>query len=184
MKKDETILDSTKKWLLCVVIGNNFCPFARKVHIENRIRYVVSKAETREELSSELLSELEFLVKTEATEVDTSLIILPTLLSDFFDYNDFLETANTLLVKNGFEGFVQIASFHPQYQFAGTDADDISNFTNRSPYPMLHLLREASVAHAIDSYPEVDEIPERNIKFLTELDSVAAAKLRAFSQTE
>lgn len=167
----------TQEWLEKAIIGLNLCPFAKAVHLKKQIRYVLSKAETTEELLRDLMLELQFLVKTDATEVDTTLLIHPGVLTDFMDYNEFLESADQALVDLDLEGVIQIASFHPQYQFAGTAPDDITNYTNRSPYPTLHLLREDSLTKAIDSYPKVDEIPETNMKTLNDLGLAVWKKL-------
>lgn len=167
----------TQEWLEKAVIGLNLCPFAKAVHLKKQIRYVVSAAKTTDELLHDLLLELKFIEKADPTEVDTTLLIHPNVLHDFLDYNDFLETAELALEELNLVGIIQIASFHPQYQFEGTEPDDISNYTNRSPYPTLHLLREDSVSKAVDSYPAVSEIPENNIKTLNNLGLAGWKKL-------
>ncbi|MBY0314307.1 MAG: DUF1415 domain-containing protein [Bdellovibrionales bacterium] len=161
-----SIVGEMQTWLEKSVIGLNLCPFAKAVHLKKQIRYHVSSASTGEELLRDLISELQLLENTDPIEIDTVLLIHPDVLSDFLDYNDFLEVADAALLELGLEGIFQIASFHPQYQFAGSSVDDISNYTNRSPYPALHILREASVTKAVDSYPDVEGIPERNIQTL------------------
>ena len=162
------ILD-TKTWLERAVIGLNLCPFAKAVHVKNQIRYVVSETNTVEALVENLLLELNHLADANADEVDTTLIIHPHVLNDFLDYNDFLEVADGAVEELGLKGEIQVASFHPQYQFADTEPDDITNYTNRAPYPTLHLLREASVARAVAAFPEAAEIFEKNMATLEKL---------------
>ena len=144
----------------------NLCPFAKRELVKDRVRFVVSKAKDEATLLDELAHELALLNVDEA--VETTLLIHPQVLQDFYHYNDFLEAADELLVDMNLEGVYQVASFHPDYQFGGTEPDDVENYTNRSPYPMLHLLREDSLSEAIDNYPEVDLIPERNIDCMNE----------------
>jgi uncharacterized protein len=162
------ILD-TKIWLERAVIGLNLCPFAKAVHVKNQIRYVVSEANTVEALVENLLLELNHLADAKTDEVDTTLIIHPHVLNDFLDYNDFLEVADGAVEELGLTGEIQVASFHPQYQFADTESDDITNYTNRAPYPTLHLLREASVERAVAAFPEAAEIFEKNMATLEKL---------------
>jgi uncharacterized protein len=162
------ILD-TKTWLERAVIGLNLCPFAKAVHVKGQIRYVVSEANTVEALVENLLLELNHLADANADEVDTTLIIHPHVLNDFLDYNDFLEVADGAVEELGLTGEIQVASFHPQYQFADTESDDITNYTNRAPYPTLHLLREASVERAVSAFPEAAEIFEKNMATLEKL---------------
>jgi uncharacterized protein len=162
------ILD-TKTWLERAVIGLNLCPFAKAVHVKNQIRYVVSEANTVEALIENLLLELNHLANASTDEVDTTLIIHPHVLNDFLDYNDFLEVADGAVEELGLTGEIQVASFHPQYQFADTEPDDITNYTNRAPYPTLHLLREASVERAVAAFPEAAEIFEKNMATLEKL---------------
>jgi hypothetical protein len=160
------VIAATRRWLETAVIGLNLCPFARPVHERDRIRYVVSAASTEQELAAELAAELRFLAAADPESVETTLLIHPGVLGDFLDYNDFLDQADDVLTAAGLEGAIQIASFHPDYQFSGTAADDVSNCTNRSPYPMLHLLREASVESARASHADPSRIYERNIETL------------------
>ena len=141
--KDETIIAATQTWLERAVIGLNLCPFAKAVHVKNQIRYVVSRATTHEELLSDLLNELELLAETPSEETDTTLLIHPDILTEFLDYNDFLDVVDEALEDMDLDGELQVAGFHPHYQFADTQPDDIENFTNRSPYPMLHLLQSS-----------------------------------------
>jgi uncharacterized protein len=162
------ILD-TKTWLERAVIGLNLCPFAKAVHVKGQIRYVVSEANTVEALVENLLLELNHLADANSEEIDTTLIIHPHVLTDFLDYNDFLEVADGAVEELGLTGEIQVASFHPQYQFADTECDDITNYTNRAPYPTLHLLREASVERAVAAFPEAAEIFEKNIATLEKL---------------
>ena len=166
---DEKVIADTTAWLVKDVIGLNLCPFAQEVHVSNRIRTVVSGAETVEALRADLADELLLLKSLESAETDTTLLIHPQVLSDFLDYNDFLEVADETVRDLGLDRDFQVASFHPHYQFAGTEADDVTNRTNRSPYPTLHILREASVASAMAEYPDADKIPERNIETLRRL---------------
>jgi len=160
---------ATQRWLQRAVIGLNLCPFAKAVHVRDQVRYVLSDATTTEALLEELASELLWLNDTDPALVDTTLLIHPRVLTDFLDYNDFLDQADAAVDALGLEGELQVASFHPDYQFAGTAYDDAGNCTNRSPYPMLHLLREASVERAVDAFPDPDAIVERNIATLEKL---------------
>lgn len=168
MSTDDPIAD-TRLWLERAVIGLNLCPFAKAVQAKGQVRYVLSDAETPADLLEQLGEELLLLRDTPSDEVDTTLLIHPQVLTDFLDYNDFLDDADALIEQLELDGVIQVASFHPQYQFAGTDADDIGNFSNRSPWPMLHLLREDSVERAVEAYPEPDSIIERNQQTLRAL---------------
>ncbi|MEO6421855.1 MAG: DUF1415 domain-containing protein [Candidatus Nitrotoga sp.] len=163
---DEKIIAETQLWLERAVIGLNLCPFAKAVHVKDQIRYVVSNAATHEDLLRDLMRELEVLAETPSVNIDTTLLVHPYVLTDFIEYNDFLDLADAALEDMDLEGELQVASFHPQYQFAGTQPDDIENYTNRSPYPMLHLLREASVVQAVSAFPEAEKIFEKNIETL------------------
>jgi uncharacterized protein len=160
------IIAATKEWLEKAVIGLNLCPFARAVYVNDQIRYAVSDASAPEALLADLLAELRTLAAADPAEVDTTLLIHPGALTDFLDYNDFLGVAEAAVADLGLEGVLQVASFHPRYQFAGTAPDDIENYTNRSPYPMLHLLREESVERAVEAFPDAAEIYEKNIATL------------------
>jgi len=166
METSEQVLAATKQWLEKAVIGLNLCPFAKAVYIKDQIRYAVSRAATPGDLLAELTAELQGLVAADPLVTDTTLLIHPRVLVDFLEYNDFLGVADAAVAELGLEGVLQIASFHPRYQFAGSDPEDIANYTNRSPYPMLHLLREASVDRAVAAFPEAAEIYERNIATL------------------
>ncbi|MDB5764151.1 MAG: hypothetical protein JWQ21_3146 [Herminiimonas sp.] len=163
---DDEVIPATKVWLERAVIGLNLCPFAKAVHVKNQIRYVLSRAIDPKALCAELIDELRFLHAADPAVLDTTLLIHPHVLTNFLDYNDFLDVADTAVADLGFIGDIQIASFHPHYQFAGTEADDIDNYTNRSPYPMLHLLRETSIEFAVTAFPDASQIFERNIETL------------------
>jgi uncharacterized protein len=163
------VLQQTRLWLEKAVIGLNLCPFAKAVYVKNQIRLVVSKARHSDDLLEELDRELDLLVATPAAEIDTTLLIHPTLFADFLDFNDFLEIAEGVVNEHGLEGVVQLASFHPKFQFDGTTEDDISNYTNRAPYAILHLLREDSVERAVEAFPQAETIFETNIATLEKL---------------
>lgn len=165
----DEIIAATQAWLEEAVIGLNLCPFAKAVHVKNQIRYVVSNAGTREALVADLQRELQLLDETDPEKIETTLLIHPQVLQDFLEYNDFLEIADAVVDENDLTGVIQIASFHPEYQFADSNADEIDNYTNRSPYPTLHLLRESSIDRAVDSFPEANAIFERNIATMREL---------------
>lgn len=176
----ESIIAATQDWLEKAVIGLNLCPFAKAVHVRKQIRYVVSAATTEEALLEELMTELRHLQDTSPELLDTTLLIHPYALTDFLDYNDFLDAVDIATAEPEFNDEFQVASLHPQYQFAGTELDDIENYTNRSPYPTLHLLREASVDRAVDAFPDADRIPDTNIETLKKLghEGWAALDLR------
>jgi hypothetical protein len=170
---NEDVIAATRAWLEAEVIGLNLCPFAKAVHESNRIRYVVSSAQTPVALRADLIDELLLLKTLDAAQTDTTLLIHPQVLGDFWDYNDFLDVADGTIKDLGLVGEFQIASFHPKYQFAETTPDDVTNRTNRSPYPMLHLLREASVERALEEYPDADKISDRNIETMRRLGGSA-----------
>ncbi len=160
----ETVVAATRRWLERAVVGLNLCPFARAVYVREQIRYTVSAATTPEALLADLIAELRALVAAAPETIETTLLMHPGVLTDFLDRRiDFLGIAEATVADLGLEGVIQIASFHPRYQFAGTAEDDVENYTNRSPYPLLHLLREASVERAVAAFPEVAEIYEKNI---------------------
>lgn len=163
------VIATTQQWLERAVIGLNLCPFAKAAYVKQRVRFTVSQATTDEALLDDLILALQDLHAADPAECETTLLIHPDALRDFLDYNDFLDAADAALDALGLTGVIQVASFHPQYQFAGTEADDIENFTNRAPYPLLHLLREDSIEQAVESYPDVDDIPARNIETLKKL---------------
>jgi hypothetical protein len=163
---DAAIVAATRRWLETAVIGLNLCPFARLPYQGNRIRYAVSAACTPPALAADLMSELRLLAAADPGDIETSLLIHPHVLEDFADYSDFLDVADDVLERLQLTGTLQIASFHPAYRFSGTAADDMGNFTNRSPFPLLHLLREASVERALAAFPEPERIYQRNIEAL------------------
>jgi len=162
-------ITATQRWLEHAVIGLNLCPFAKAVHLKQQIRWVESPARDAEGLLADLVHELQFLAAADPETVDTTLLIHPRALNDFLDYNDFLDVADNAIDELGLAGILQVASFHPDYQFEGTATDDVDNFSNRSPYPTLHLLREDSVARAVAAFPDAASIYERNIETLRRL---------------
>ena len=164
-------------WLERAVIGLNLCPFAKAVYVKQQVRIVISDASTERALLEELGEELALLRDTPADEIDTTLLVHPQVLGDFLDYNDFLGDADALVEAMDLDGVLQVASFHPQYQFAGTEPGDVENLTNRAPYPILHLLREASIDRAVAAYPDPDAIIERNIATVRELGFAGWDKL-------
>ncbi len=166
---NEDAITATRLWLERAVIGLNLCPFAKGVHIKNQVRYVVSAAQTPEDLMVDVLREFEVLAEAKREAIDTILLIHPHVLTDFLDYNDFLEVVDAALEDVDLAGELQVASMHPQYQFADTELDDITNYTNRSPYPTLHILREASIDEAVAAFPEAEQIFEKNIETMRKL---------------
>ncbi len=166
-----------RRWLERAVIGLNLCPFAKAVYAKGQVRIVVSDASTERALLEQLGEEMALLRDTASDQVDTTLLVHPLILQDFLDYNDFLGDAEALLEALELDGVLQVASFHPHYQFAGTEPEDAENLTNRAPHPILHLLREDSVARAVDAYPEPDSIIERNIATMQELGAEGFEKL-------
>ena len=177
MTNEAEVIAATQLWLEKAVIGLNLCPFAKAVHVKKQIRYVVSEATTADALLEELMAELRKLQDTPPEEIDTTLLIHPHVLTDFLDFNDFLDTVDIAVAEPEFGDEFQVASLHPQYQFAGTAVDDIENYSNRSPYPTLHLLRESSVDRAVDAFPDADRIPDTNIETLEKLGHEGWAKL-------
>lgn len=170
-----TIIQRTKNWVLEVVIGLNLCPFAKKEFDQNKIRFSICDHATTQGLMIDLRAEL-MLLKAN-TEIETTLLIHPNVLKDFQDYNDFLEDVQLFLEESELEIDFQVASFHPQYQFAGSETDDVENYTNRSPYPMLHLLREHSLDQAIDQHPDTSRIPEKNQRLLRKMGKTEVERL-------
>lgn len=168
---------ATREWVDKAVIGLNLCPFAKSVQVKGQVRYVLSVATTPEALLVDLDRELRHLAAVDPETTDTTLLVHPQVLQDFLDFNDFLGPAEALLAERGLDGVLQIASFHPRFQFAGTAPDDISNFTNRSPFPTLHLIREASIDRAVEAFPEAEAIFERNIEMLEKLGHAGWAAL-------
>ncbi len=171
------VAEDTRVWLERAVIGLNLCPFAKAVHVKGQVHYAVSEAADAGELLKDLASELRALNALSAETRDTTLLMAPSMLQDFLDFNDFLARADALLVELGLDGEIQIASFHPDYQFAGTASDDVTNCTNRAPYPTLHLLREASIDRAVQAFPDAEEIFGRNMLTLQALGAPGWAAL-------
>jgi hypothetical protein len=165
----QVMVQDTLRWLEQAVIGLNLCPFAKAVHVKGLVHCSVSAAQDLGTLRLDLMQELRDLVALEASERDTTLLVVQYLLSDFLDYNHFLNEAEACLAELNLEGVIQIASFHPRYQFAGTEENDITNFTNRSPYPTLHLIREASIDRAVAAFPNAEAIYEVNMATMEKL---------------
>ena len=160
--QEDKVVGAVRRWVESVVVALNLCPFAGRVLLQEQVRFAVTEANTEDQLLTDLQDELVLLEHD--SSVETTLLILPGLLQEFSDYNQFLEIADSLLIQMDLEGVFQVASFHPQYRFDGTETDDVGNFTNRSPYPMLHLIREQSLDRALKDYPDADQIPLRNIE--------------------
>ncbi|KVO17156.1 peptidase [Burkholderia ubonensis] len=165
----DAILAATRHWLARAVIGLNLCPFAKSVYVKDQVRYAISEATTLEDALADLETELRRLDAADPQQVDTTLVIYPHAFAEFLDYNDALFFADRLVRQLKLDGVLQIASFHPRYQFDGTEPDDIENYTNRAPYPILHLLREDSIARAADAFPDASAIYERNQETLRRL---------------
>jgi uncharacterized protein len=167
---DDIVLADTRRWIERAVIGLNLCPFARAVYVKDQVRIVVSRARHADAFLDDLDRELELLKTTPPEEVETTLLVHPTLFPDFLVFNDFLDVVDDVVTEHELEGVIQVASFHPDFQFEGVLASDISNATNRSPYPTLHLLREDSISRAVASEGgDAEAIVERNIRTLREL---------------
>lgn len=166
---NDRVVAATRDWLTRAVIGLGLCPFAEGVHRLDRIRYRVSARRSTSGLVEDLAEELTHLHAADPARCETSLLIHPHVLNDFGDYNQFLDEADATVAALGLAGELQIASFHPAYRFAGSDPDSVENYSNRSPYPMLHLLREASVTRAVATFPGVREIGARNMATLRAL---------------
>ena len=164
-----TVTEHTRQWLEKAVIGLNLCPFAKAPHVKNLVRISVSQARHLDGFLEDLDRELQLLGDTPADELETTLLVHPTLFPDFDTFNQMLDIADAAVVDNGLEGIVQIAPFHPDFQFEGTDSDDIGNYTNRSPYPTLHLIRGDSIAKAAQAFPDASAIFERNIALLEKI---------------
>lgn len=163
---EDMVIADTVRWLEKAVIGLNLCPFAKGVHVKGQIHYVVSQATDAEGVANDLHRELEALAEANPEKRDTTLLMLPEALQDFLDFNDFLEIADAMVEELDLGGILQVASFHPRFQFEGTDVDDVTNCTNRSPYPTLHLIREESIDKAVEAFPEAEMIFERNMEVL------------------
>ncbi len=174
MTKDEQIIDATRCWIETVVIGYNFCPFAGRVLANNSIYFHVSHATDMESSLVELIEECKRL--DESDSIETTLLIFPDHYSDFDDFLDLLDIGERLMSEQGYEGIYQLASFHPLYRFADSTDDDPANYTNRSPYPMLHLLRESSLEAALEKYERPEDIPQNNIN---KANAVGLAALQA-----
>lgn len=176
---EAAVVADTRRWLERAVIGLNLCPFAKAVHVRGQIRWTVTGTSDRRELLDELKHELRVLAEADPEAIDTTLLIHPRALADFDDYLDFVEEAERAVRKAGLEGTLQVASFHPDYAFGDAPPDDPANATNRSPYPMLHLLREASLDRAIEAFPDADGIYGRNIETLRRLGHEGWRRLMA-----
>ena len=174
----EEVVAATRTWLEKAVIGLNLCPFAKPVHLHDRIRYFVSAARSPMRLLEDLMAELRVLDAADPEQCETTLLVHPHVLADFLDYNDFLAQADDAVAELGLQGVIQVASFHPRYQFEDAGPDDIENYTNRSPYPMLHLLRESSVERAVTTYPDTRAIYRNNIETLRRLGHEGWRRLR------
>lgn len=167
MHQHDDIVSSVRRWIETIVVALNLCPFANRELSRDRVCFVVSNATSETALLADLEHELHRLSSDDS--IETTLLIHPNVLQNFDDYNQFLDRSDRLLEHLNLCGIYQVASFHPAYQFAGSDPDDTGNFTNRSPYPMLHILREASVERAIADYPDIEKIPDRNIETMRKL---------------
>ncbi|MCG6939551.1 MAG: DUF1415 domain-containing protein [Gammaproteobacteria bacterium] len=175
--ESDAIITATRNWLERAVIGLNLCPFAKSVHVNQRVRYFVSSAQYTDELLDDISSELRALHDANPDVCETTLLIHPGVLNEFIEYNHFLHAANAEISKQGLAEEFQIASFHPDYQFGDAEPDDIDNYTNRSPYPMLHLLRESSITRAVVAFPDAADIYEKNIETLRRLGHVGWQRL-------
>ena len=172
-------VSQTRAWVEYAVVGLNLCPFAKAPMVKGQIHYVVCDTTDPRVLLDELCTQMHALVEADPLLIETTLLIHPNVLGDFLDFNDFLEAADAALEELGFDGVLQIASFHPHYQFDGTEPDDVGNASNRSPYPTLHLLREASVGRAVEAFPEAEAIFENNLRTLGTLGADGWAALQA-----
>jgi hypothetical protein len=171
------VITATQNWLERAVIGLNLCPFAKSVHVKKQIRYALTVAQTADELLAELEQELQHLAQSDPAELDTTLLIHPQAMVDFLDFHFFLAEADAAIRRLELDGILQIASLHPAYEFAGSNPDDVENFTNRSPYPTLHLLRESSIDRAVAAFPDAAAIFERNIETMNRLGHEGWRKL-------
>lgn len=174
----------TRAWVEHAVIGLNLCPFAKAPQIKGQVRYVATDVTAPEALLAQLVDELRRLATTPAEQIETTLLIHPHALTDFDDYNDFLDAAEQAVADLGLEGVLQVASFHPHYRFAGTESDDVTNASNQSPHPTLHLLREASIDRAVAAFPEAEAIFEANIETLDRLGPQGWAALQQHCRAE
>lgn len=169
VRSESDVIAATRLWIERAVLGLNLCPFARAPYQKDRVRIVVSTASNEEGLLLDLCEELQRLAVSDEADVETTLLVHPDLLSDFLDFNDFLGLADSALEEMNLAGELQVASFHPEYEFADAPAGDVANYTNRSPFPTLHLLRESSIDRAVESMEDTDVIYERNIERLRAL---------------
>lgn len=169
MKKNQLIISRVKRWIETAVIGLELCPFAKTVYLENKVRYVVSETQTMDSLMQELYQQCQYLI--DMPEIETGLLIIPGQLDDFAEFNLILDQVDALIEAYEWTGVFQIASFHPNYQFENTNIDDRENWTNRSPYPILQILRESSVERVVSNYPNPEQIPGKNIRKLTEMEA-------------
>jgi uncharacterized protein len=179
MTPQEKKLQETRAWVEHAVVGLNLCPFAKAVQVKNQIRYLYSEAPDEQTLLDTLCFEMHYLAEANPEKTDTTLIVHPNVLTDFLDFNDFLEMADDAVERLGYSGILQVASFHPQFQFDGTEPTEMSNATNQSPYPTLHILREASVERAVTAFPQAESIFEANIRTLENLGPSGWADLKA-----
>ena len=170
MNDKQAIISQVNQWIESAVIGLDLCPFAKSIYLQNKLRRVVSESSNVDELMFELFQQCQYLIET--PEVETTLLIIPHQLQDFSDFNLSLNQVDALINLYRWTGVFQIASFHPDYQFENSDIDDRANWTNRSPFPILHILRESSVERALSGYPDPDQIPEKNIKKLTSMSLI------------
>ena len=168
---------ATHHWLEQAVIGLNLCPFARAVYVKRQIRWVESPARDAVDLREDFVRELQFLAAADPETVNTTLLFHPHALNDFLEYNDFLDVADDAIEEHGLAGVLQVASFHPAYRFEGTAPDDVENFSNRSPHPMLQLLREDSISRAIAAFPDAATINQRNVATLRHIGTSGWHKL-------
>lgn len=176
--RDAAVIEDTQRWVQRAVIGLNLCPFAKAVEVKQQVRYVVSPARSAKVLLADLKRELLALAEADAQVLDTTLLMAPYGFAEFLEFNDVLERADKLLVDLELDGVLQIASLHPHYQFADTEADDITNCTNRAPYPTLHLLREESVDRAVAAFPNPEAIFETNMHTMQDLGTAGWAALK------
>ena len=165
----DEVIATMRLWLEKAVIGLNLCPFAKGVYVKNQVRFVVSEARHLDGFLEDLDRELDLLAAADPAQIDTTLLIHPTLMPDFLEFNDFTVLAEAAVEEHGLEGILQVASFHPAFQFADTEPDDIGNYTNRAPFPTLHLIREESLSRAVAAYPDAEAIYGRNIETLKKL---------------
>jgi hypothetical protein len=182
-KQIEDAEAQTWQWLDKAVIGLNLCPFAKKPRANNQIKLVISQADNSNDLTNDLLAELDFLTNTPAEQTDTTVIVIPNFLTDFTDYLHVLDVADMLIDQMGYRGTFQLASFHPNYQFDGTEANDAENLTNTAPFPMLHLIREDSMEKVLSKYPDPESIPVNNIKTVQSLSEEEMEEIYGFKSS-